>query len=153
MAASPLHHSGAWALVFDGGRAILFENRGGDRTPELHMVATLENPVPPTRMLGRDRPGRFATPTGGRTAVESTDHHDAAEAAFVRAVAGLVEGKADAFTHLVVIAPPRLHHLLSMHAPAVATRIIAYLAHDYTGHGVEDITQGFLRALDQQRSR
>ncbi|QCI80414.1 host attachment protein [Hankyongella ginsenosidimutans] len=57
MAASPLHHSGAWALVFDGGRAILFENRGGDRTPELHMVATLENPVPPTRMLGRDRPG------------------------------------------------------------------------------------------------
>jgi protein required for attachment to host cells len=97
-----------WILVADGAHARIFRAQG--RVVET--VMELETKIPPSREIETDRPGR-----GQRRAHSTTRHgfetgvdaHRSAKLAFVRSVAGAIDGgfKAKAFDRLVVVAPPQ----------------------------------------------
>lgn len=138
-----------WVVVFDGGRASAFENEGFDDAPNLRFVFGSELENGRSHELGRDRPGRFETPMGGRTAASSTDHHDKEEARFVDAFLAELEAAAHAkrFDRLVAIAPGALLHRLKDKAPAAAGKLAGSYAGDLAHAPVAKIERAFQDAL------
>jgi protein required for attachment to host cells len=101
-----------WILVADGARAAFWQNLGpGKGIAPVDEEPSLEQPDPPTREVGSDRPGRVHDRFGpGRHAMAPrVDWHRFAEAEFARAVAKLLDdaAKADRFDRLVLVAPPK----------------------------------------------
>jgi protein required for attachment to host cells len=71
--------SGEWVVVCDGRRALILENIGNARFPNLHTKEVREHPEPRTSEQGSDRPGKTHAPVGtARSAVEQTDWHGVA---------------------------------------------------------------------------
>jgi protein required for attachment to host cells len=71
---------------------------------------TFEQPDPPTRKLGTDKPGRkFAGAGAARSATEPTDFHTLAEEDFLRRIAARVERNVGErhIQNLIVVAPPK----------------------------------------------
>lgn len=103
-------HEGEWVVVCDGAKALILENVGDAKFPNLKTRDVYEQESVATRDLGTDKPGRSHSSIGhGRSAVAQTDWHDQAEHDFL---AGLVK-KLDAAVErhqvksLIVVAPPR----------------------------------------------
>lgn len=134
MAKAKLDH-GLWVLVCDGAKALLFENAGDARYPNLETRAVMEHPDPKDREIKTAPPGRaFASVGERRGAMEETDYHDQAERDFLKAVSR----KLDAFLserhirHLIVVAPSRaLGALRSEISPTVRGVIVAEVDKDY----------------------
>ena len=84
--------SGEWVVVCDGAKALVLENVGDNKFPNLKTVEVLEHKDLPTREMGTDAPGRAHGAKGqARSAMEQTDWHDQAEQEFA---AGLLpEGR------------------------------------------------------------
>lgn len=108
---SPLSiHEGEWVVVCDGGKALILENAGDSKFPNLRMHDVFEHKALATHDLGTDKPGRSHSSVGhGRSAVAQTDWHDQEEQAFL---ADLVQKLESAVTaqkvkSLIVVAPPR----------------------------------------------
>jgi protein required for attachment to host cells len=103
-------HQHEWVVVCDGAKALLLENTGDDKFPNLRMIEVFEHKSLATHDLGTDRPGRGHSSTGHATsAVEQTDWHDQEERAFLLELvkhmdAVLAAGKTKSF---IVVAPPR----------------------------------------------
>ncbi|MGE0563790.1 MAG: host attachment protein [Pseudolabrys sp.] len=102
--------AGEWIVVCDGGKALVLENAGDDKFPNLKTRETLTHDNPKTHEQGTDAPGRSHSSVGhGRSAVGQTDWHDQAEQAFLHHLAGVL-GKAvesHQAKSIVVVASPR----------------------------------------------
>ena len=105
-----LIHRGEWVVVCDGAKALILENTGDAKFPNLKTVEVFEHKALATHELGTDAPGRSHSSLGhGRSSVEQTDWHDQAERTFLvqlmkRLDAAITAGKV---TSLIMVAPPR----------------------------------------------
>jgi protein required for attachment to host cells len=101
---------GEWVVVCDGAKAILLENVGDAKFPNLQTKEVYEQEDLKTREQGTDAPGRAINSVGAvRSAMEQTDWHDQSERSFLADLAHRLEeainaGKARTF---IVVAPPR----------------------------------------------
>lgn len=102
--------NGEWVVVCDGAKALVLENVGDSKFPNLKTIEVLEQETAPTHEMGTDKPGRSFNSVGhGRSAVGQTDWHDQAEQVFLtdlvhRLDAAVAAGKTKS---LIMIAPPR----------------------------------------------
>ena len=109
MAALLIRH-GEWVVVCDGAKALVLENDGDIRAPNLKTVQVFEQKDLATHMIGTDAPGRTFNSVGSaRSAVEQTDWHDQAERTFLTQLAqhleeALASGKTKS---LIIVASPR----------------------------------------------
>jgi protein required for attachment to host cells len=103
-------HQGEWVVVCDGSKALILENIGDTKFPNLKTVEVFEQKSLATHELGSDKPGRSYSSMGhGRSSVEQTDWHDQAETAFLLQLikhldAAIAAGKTKS---LIIAAPPR----------------------------------------------
>ena len=109
MSALLIRH-GEWVVVCDGAKALILENSGDIKFPNLKTIRVFEQKDLPTRELGTDAPGRAFNSVGNiRSAVDQTDWHDQSERAFLAQLvqhldAAVSSGKAKS---LIIVAPPR----------------------------------------------
>jgi protein required for attachment to host cells len=96
-----------WVAAFDGGKALIWRNEGFDDQPNLKLVTGMHTDNPPDREHGKDRPGRFADPTHGRSAVGQTDLHLQTKTRFVESVINRLNSAAAAgdFDRILLLAP------------------------------------------------
>ena len=101
--------AGEWVVVCDGAKALLLQNVGDEKFPNLQTKAVQEHDNPATREQGTAPPGRASSPMGPRSAVAQTDWHDDAERAFLEKLAGRLDKMIGAgeMKSLVIVAPPR----------------------------------------------
>ena len=101
---------GEWVVVCDGAKALVLQNAGDAKFPNLKTLEVFEHKDPPTREQGSDKPGRMNASGGNiRSSVGQTDWHDQAEQQFLTKLvhhldAAIAAGKAKS---VIVIAPPR----------------------------------------------
>jgi protein required for attachment to host cells len=101
---------GEWVVVCDGKKALVLENVGDEKFPNLKTREVHEQEAPPARELGTDEPGRsIQSATPMRSAMEQTDFHDQAERAFLEKLIRRLDQAVLSGTpkHLIVVAPPR----------------------------------------------
>ena len=108
-----------WVVVCDGRKALILENVGDEKFPNLRCKEEHEHKDLPSHLQGTERPGRVQQAMGPRSAVAETDWHDEAERAFLaklgqRLDAAVTKGETKA---IIVVAPPRA---------------LGMLRHDYT---------------------
>ncbi len=102
---------GDWVVVCDGKKALILENVGDWKFPNLQTREVFEQDNPPTREQGSDAPGRSIQSVGSaRSAMEQTDWHRKAEEDFLHDLAGQARCRdrvAGDTSSLVMVAPPR----------------------------------------------
>ena len=101
---------GEWVVVCDGAKALVLENVGDAKFPNLHTREVYEEKHAATHELGTAAPGRaFASVGSARASVEQTDWHEQEERRFLdQLVAHLdTEVTAGRLKDLIVVAPPR----------------------------------------------
>ncbi len=105
-----LIHEGEWVVVCDGAKALILENAGDAKFPNLKTVEVIEQKDLPTREQGADVPGRSHSSVGqGRSAYEQTDWHDRSEEAFLHQLADKLDTAVGAgkVKSLIIVASPR----------------------------------------------
>jgi protein required for attachment to host cells len=126
--------TGDWIVVCDGGKAVIFENAGDGKFPNLTMRETHEQSGEPTHALGTDRPGRSFQSVGSRrSAVSQTDWHDESERTFLAKLAARLEAAlAERRTQsMVLVAPPRALGMIRKElAEKVRNAIVREIAKD-----------------------
>ncbi len=136
--------NGAMVVVADGRKALFLINDGTVERPGLSVARELhDDPNPPARAQGTERPGRVHESVGAsRSGVEVTNWHDVAEQRFLERVAVA----RDAFVRergvraLCIAAPPRALGQLRPHlSPAVNSVLAATFDKNLTHHPVQDI--------------
>jgi protein required for attachment to host cells len=101
---------GEWVLVCDGAKALVLENAGDEKFPNLKTREVFEQEDAKTREQGTDAPGRSINSIDSRrSAMEQTDWHDQSEQRFLQGLAvhldaAINDGK---LKSLIVVAPPR----------------------------------------------
>lgn len=141
--------TGTYVLVSDAAKALLLENKGDAEVLDLRVVEVLEDDNPPSSEQGADRPGRFKTPDGGRTAADETDWHEAGEDRFLARVAELTLRTVTARSpsNLVLAADPRaLGKLRRMLVDSGSVTLIAEINRDLAHQTVPNIEDAIARA-------
>jgi len=121
-------HQGEWVVVCDGAKALILENAGDAKFPNLKMRDVCKQKSHATRELGSDAPGRSHSSVGhGRSAVAQTDWHDQAEQTFLAELVQRLDAAVASHQvkSLIVVAPPRALGVLRplySHALRVAVR-------------------------------
>ena len=132
-------------LVCDGAKALLLADSGIAPQPKLKVLETVAEPHPSTQDQGTDRPGRVHESKGeSRSAVEATDFHAVAEAAFLRRIAGRLGELVDAGTAsriLIVAAPRALGTLREALSPQVLAVVDGEIAKDLVKLPVDEIAR------------
>jgi protein required for attachment to host cells len=103
-------HSGEWVVVCDGAKALVLENTGDNKFPNLKTVEVFEQKAQATHEMGSDKPGRSQSSVGhGRSAVAQTDWHNQAEQAFLTQLAQHLDAALSAgkTKSLIMVASPR----------------------------------------------
>lgn len=114
---------GDWVVVCDGRKALIFENAGDEKFPNLRTKESYDHPNAATHEQGVSPPGRSFQSIGhGRSAVSQTDWHDEGERTFLRELAerlnsAIAAGETAAVT---MIASPRA---LGMIRPAYSSAL------------------------------
>jgi protein required for attachment to host cells len=128
-------HEGEWVVVCDGAKALILENAGDAKFPNLKTVEVFEQKALATHELGSDAPGRSHSSLGhGRSSVEQTDWHDQAERAFLAQLvkhldAAIAAGKTKS---LIMVAPPRaLGVIRQAYSPALRAAVRTELDKDF----------------------
>ncbi len=101
---------GEWVIVCDGAKALILENSGDAKFPNLKTREVFEHKAAATRDLGTDKPGRSNSSVGsGRSAVTQTDWHTQEEESFLADLAAKLDHAvtANEVKSMVVVAPPR----------------------------------------------
>jgi protein required for attachment to host cells len=101
---------GEWIVVCDGAKALILENSGDAKFPNLKTREVFEHKAKATRDLGTDKPGRSNSSVGaGRSAVGQTDWHAQEEESFLADLAAKLDHAVTAHEvkTMVVVAPPR----------------------------------------------
>jgi protein required for attachment to host cells len=103
-------HSGEWVVVCDGAKALVLENAGDAKFPNLKTLEVFEQKDLATHEQGADRPGRTHSSAGrGSSAVSQTDWHDQSEHAFLVKLANHLDAAISAgkTKSMIVVASPR----------------------------------------------
>jgi protein required for attachment to host cells len=101
---------GEWVVICDGAKALVLENVGDEKFPNLKTKEVYEQEDPKTHEQGTDAPGRSINSIGARrSAMEQTDWHEQAEQRFLQALAGHLDAAVNSgeAKSLIVVAPPR----------------------------------------------
>jgi len=109
MSAVKISH-GEWVLVCDGTKALVLENAGDEKFPNLKTKEVYEQEDPSTHEQGTDAPGRSINSVDARrSAMEQTDWHLQAEQRFLQRVARHLDAAVNAgeAKSLIIVAPPR----------------------------------------------
>jgi protein required for attachment to host cells len=116
---SALIHHDEWVVVCDGAKALVLENIGDAKFPNLKTREVFEQKDLATHELGTGAPGRAFSPAGhgGRGTVEQTDWHDQAEQVFLAQLAKHLgaEVAAGKVKSLIMVAPPRALGMIRPH--------------------------------------
>ena len=135
--------SGEWVVVCDGRKALILENIGDARYPNLHTREVREHPEPRTSEQGTDRPGKTHQSVGtARSAIEQTDWHDLSERAFLTALASRLHvavTKGETKTLVMVAAPRALGMIREMYSPALRKAIRTEVGKDLVKSPVHEI--------------
>lgn len=143
---------GEWVVVCDGAKALVLENTGDSKFPNLKTVEVFQQEDPPTREQGTDAPGRaFSSVSQGRSSYEQTDWHLQTEQAFLTR---LTEHLAAALTNgqmktksLIVVAPPRaLGFLRTQYSQALKQAVRAEVDKDFVRMPVYEIEKNLSTA-------
>jgi len=133
---------GSWALVCDGTKALIFENRGTAALPNLILVTTWEAEEGAGSAC-EDRPGRVYESVGtARSSHEILDAREVEEHRFLDSIISQLDGLVERsdVEHLVVVAPPRaLGHIRRNLTPQLRKRLKATLNHDLVHMSTPDI--------------
>ncbi len=134
---------GEWVVVCDGAKALILENTGDGKFPNLKTLQVLEQKDLPTHLLGADKPGRTHSSAGhGSSAVTQTDWHNQAEQLFLthlaqRLDADITAGKVKS---LILVAPPRaLGMIRHAYSHPLRGAIRTEIDKDLVKHPVHDI--------------
>ena len=103
-------HPGEWVVVCDGAKALVLENVGDEKFPNLKTKEVYQQEDPATREQGSDAPGRTFNSVGSRrSAMEQTDWHEQGERRFLEKLAARLDAAVQAgeAKSLVIAAPPR----------------------------------------------
>ena len=101
---------GEWVVVCDGAKALVMENVGDEKFPNLKTLEVYQQEDSKTHEQGTDAPGRSINSVDGRrSSMEQTDWHDQAERTFLQQLAGRLDHAvtSGATKSLIVVAPPR----------------------------------------------
>jgi protein required for attachment to host cells len=138
-----LIHAHEWVVVCDGAKALILENTGDAKFPNLRTVEVFEQKSLATHEIGSGAPGRSHSSLGhGRSSVEQTDWHDQAEQAFLMKLVkhldtAITAGKVKS---LIVVAPPRaLGVLRPAYSHALRDAVRAELDKDFVKLPVYEI--------------
>jgi|ERR1035438_8974885 len=145
-----LIQTGEWVVVCDGAKALVLENIGDTKFPNLKTLEVFEQKDLATHDLGTQKPGRAFSPAshgshgshGSRGTIEQTDFHDQAERDFLVQLvkhldAALVAGKVKS---LIVVAPPRaLGMIRPAYSHALKSAVRAELDKDLVKQPVHQI--------------
>lgn len=134
---------GEWVVVCDGAKALVLENVGDAKFPNLKTRDVYEQKLLATHEMGTDAPGRAHSSVGhGRSSVEQTDWHDQAEQTFLTELAQKLEAAVNAHQvkSLIVVAPPRALGMIRPHyGHALREAVRAELDKDYVKMPVHEI--------------
>lgn len=135
--------NGEWVVVCDGAKALILENHGDEKFPNLETLSVREHEDPSTKELGANPPGRVHQSFGtARSAVEQTDWHDQAEQEFLTELVRDLNHTAEQgkIKGLVIVAAPRA---LGMMRPSYSKNLESVLRHeiakDYVTKPVHEI--------------
>jgi protein required for attachment to host cells len=124
---------GEWVLVCDGAKALMLENEGDAKFPNLKTREVLQHDHLPNREIGTDKPGR---------GIDQTDWHEQNERGFLhrlidRLDADILAGK---IKKLTVVAPPRaLGQLREFYSTHVRGALHAEIDKDFVKMPVHEI--------------
>ena len=134
-----------WIITADGARARFFvkEGRHIAEVPE----ARMDEPHPPSRKIGADRPGRAFESAGPSRSATSprVDLHQEAEDNFARELAGVLTQGAHLYDRVLLIAAPRALGVMRPHLLALEDRIdeipkdLTHLDAKALGEALEDV--------------
>lgn len=134
---------GERVVVCDGAKALILENIGDAKFPNLKTLEVREQPDLRTREIGSDKPGRQKeSSTLGRSAMEQTDWHDRSEEQFLRELVAELAMQAEhgKLKALTIVTPPRALGMMRPHYTHVLQNVIKNeLAHDYVMKPVPEI--------------
>ncbi|MBI4275362.1 MAG: host attachment protein [Rhizobiales bacterium] len=134
---------GDWIVVCDGRKALILENAGDEKFPNLRTKEVLEQKNPPTHVQGADAPGRSISSVGSaRSAVGQTDWHDEAERTFLHDLAHHLDVAVNSghARSLIMVAPPRaLGMIRSAYSPAVRQAVRQEVDKDFVRMPVHEI--------------
>jgi protein required for attachment to host cells len=134
---------GEWVVVCDGAKALVLENTGDAKFPNLKMREVYEQKELPTHLLGADKPGRTHSSTGpGSSSVTQTDWHNQAEQAFLTHLAQRLDAEiaAGKVKSLILVAPPRaLGMIRHAYSHNLRSAIRTEIDKDLVKHPVHDI--------------
>jgi protein required for attachment to host cells len=141
---------GDWVVVADGARALILENVGDRKFPDLRTKEHYRQDDPKTHELGTDKPGRsFSSVGSGRSAMEQTDWHEQEEQRFLIGLAARLDKAVlgGETRSLVVVAPARaLGVLRKEFSSHVRGALRAEVEKDYVKMPVDQITKHLLAA-------
>jgi protein required for attachment to host cells len=103
-------HPGEWVVVCDGAKALVLENVGDEKFPNLKTREVYQQEDLRTREQGSDAPGRTISSVGGaRAAMDQTDWHEQGERRFLEKLVARLDAAVQAgeAKSLVIAAPPR----------------------------------------------
>jgi len=134
---------GEWVVVCDGAKALILENTGDVKFPNLKTVQVLEQKDLPTHSVGADKPGRTHSSAGpGSSSVTQTDWHNQSEQVFLTHLAQRLDGDVAAgkVKSLILVAPPRaLGMIRHAYSHALRGAIRSEIDKDLVRHPVHDI--------------
>ncbi len=134
---------GEWVIVCDGAKALVLENTGDTKFPNLKMREVYEQKDMPTHLLGADKPGRTHSSIGqNSSAVTQTDWHNQTEQAFLTHLAQKLDAEvvAGKVKSLILVAPPRaLGMIRHAYSHALRGAIRTEIDKDLVKHPVHDI--------------
>lgn len=132
---------GDWVLVCDGARALILENLGDEKFPNLRTREAFEEQHASTREQGADAPGRVHQSFGSaRSAVEQTDYKSQSEADFLGRLIAKLETETPNIKRLHIVAPPKaLGILRQAYGNGVKAILGEEVAKDLTGMPVHEI--------------
>jgi protein required for attachment to host cells len=136
-------HEGEWVVVCDGAKALILENAGDAKFPNLKTRDVFEHKALATHDLGTDKPGRSHSSVGhGRSAVAQTDWHDQAEQEFLADLVKKLDGAVEQHKvkTLIIVAPPRaLGMIRPLYSVALRAAVRAELDKDLVKLPVHEI--------------
>lgn len=142
--------TGDWVVVCDGRKAMILENTGDEKFPNLRMHKTFDHPDSATHELGRDKPGRMFESHGQRrSSVEQADLHDAAERAFLKSLVEFLQVSLETSPEraMIVVAPPRaLGMMRPVYSPALRQSILREIDKDLIKQPIYEIEQALLQS-------
>jgi protein required for attachment to host cells len=135
--------AGDWVVVCDGRKALILENQGDEKFPNLRTRDSYEHENPRTHEQGTDKPGRIQQSAApGGSAVEQTDWHDQSEQEFLKSLASRLdkELQKDGARSLIIVAAPRaLGMLRPEYSHAIQSSLKAEVSKDMVNMPVYEI--------------